>query len=306
MQWREHISNAAKGFGMGAADVVPGVSGGTMALVMGIYQRWIDAIRSFDHVWFGYLMRLQIRESFKHADFAFLIPLLFGIMAALVFFTRIVPLPTLLHSHPEPIYGLFFGLILASIVILIRESGVSGPRCFSLVFVGAALGFFIVTRVPVDTPDSGWFIFMCGFIAISAMLLPGISGSFILLILHKYDTILGAIGRLDFSVLLPFMFGALVGLLLFSRLLSWLLARYHKSSLLLITGILVGSLWVIWPFQQRVYVTLQGKEKLLSSTPLLPESWLQTDTLFVIAMMALGFISVLWLHYLAHKPQGQG
>lgn len=300
MQWLLH---ATKGFAMGAADVVPGVSGGTMALVLGIYQRWIDAIRAFDKVWLNQLLKGQFQQSFQHIDLFFLMPLLLGIASALLFFTRILPLPSLLHTHPEPIYGLFFGLILASIVLLIQQSGLSGWRCLGWIILGTVLGFFIVTRVPMNTPDSAVFIFFCGFIAISAMLLPGISGSFILLILHKYDTILGAIGRLDFLVLLPFAFGALAGLIVFSRFLSWLLARFHKASLLVITGILAGSLWVIWPFQQRDYVLLHGKQKLLSSTPLLPESWLQTEVLQALMMAIIGFVGVLWLHRLAHQQQ---
>jgi len=301
MAWREHLIHSAKGFAMGAADVIPGVSGGTMALILGIYQRWIAAIHSFDKTWLKQLLRLQFRESAKHTDLIFIIPLLIGIASALLFFTRIIPLPQLLHSHPEPIYGLFFGLIIASIVLLIQQSHIKHWHSLGYIILGAALGFFIVTRVPLNTPDSALFIYLCGFIAISAMLLPGISGSFILLILHKYDTILNAIGSLNLSILIPFAFGALTGLILFSRLLTWLLKRFHQSSLLTITGILIGSLWVIWPFQQRVYIILHGKQKLLSSSPLLPESWLQIDTLFAILMAIIGFISVLYLHYLAHK-----
>jgi putative membrane protein len=297
------IQIALKGFCMGAADVVPGVSGGTMALILGIYQRWLLAIKSFDAIWFKAILCLDIKTVLNRPHFGFIIPLVFGIFAAIVFFTRVIPLPQLLHSHPELIYALFFGLVLGSISSIVRQTPKITGLMLILMCAGAALAWFVVTRVPVNTPDSAWFIMFCGFIAISAMLLPGLSGAFLLLILHKYEAIMNGISHLDFAIILPFSFGALLGVITFSRVLSWLLARYYRETLFSIVGVLLGSLWVIWPFQIREYVSVRGKEKLISSTPILPDQW-NNQVYLVIALVLFGMFLVLFLQHLSHKKTG--
>ena len=280
---------------MGSADIIPGVSGGTMALILGIYERLLGAIRSFDSVWLASLLKLRFADAFARNDLFFLVPLGIGILSALLFFTRVVPLPTLIHTHPESVYGLFFGLILASILILMKEVERYGVREVLTTLAGIAVGLAIVNLVPVETPTTAWFIFLCGFVAISAMLLPGISGSFILLILGKYAYIIDALGQFNVSVILAFGFGALSGLLVFSRTIIWLLKHYHQATLLVIKGILIGSLWVIWPFQDRVYETVRGKEKLVGATPLWPEA-LDGTVMASVAFMLAGFVLVMVIH----------
>jgi putative membrane protein len=289
-----------KGFCMGSADIVPGVSGGTMALILGIYERLLGAIRSFDRAWLDDLLNLRIRQALGRNDLAFLIPLLLGIGSAILFFTRVVPLPSLILSHPEQIYGLFFGLIVASIVILMGEVDHYGPREVIIALLGAALGLAIVNLVPMETPTALWFIFLCGFVAISAMLLPGISGSFILLILGKYAYIINALGNFDLSVIVTFCAGILTGLIVFSRAITWLLARYHQATLLLIKGILIGSLWIIWPFQDRTYVMIRGKQKLVGSEPVWPDV-VDGTVLASLACLAAGFALVMLIHHYAGK-----
>ncbi|MGK2926440.1 MAG: DUF368 domain-containing protein [Lysobacterales bacterium] len=289
--------HAVKGFCMGSADIIPGVSGGTMALILGIYERLLMAIRSFDRAWLASLLRLRVGEALARNDLPFLLPLVLGIGLALLFFTRVVPLPTLIVTRPELVYGLFFGLILASIAVLMGEVERYGPRQVLTALAGVALGFLIVTLVPVTTPDAPWFIFLCGFVAISAMLLPGISGSFMLLILGKYAYIIDALGSFDLVVISTFVAGMLTGLVAFSRAIVWLLGRYHQSTLLVIKGILIGSLWIIWPFQERVFETVHGKERLVGSSPVWPDAFDGT----VAASMALllaGFVLVLVIHRL--------
>jgi len=289
---------------MGAADVVPGVSGGTMAFILGIYGRLLGAIKAFDIGLLGLAGRGRWRQAAGHVDLKFLLPLVAGIACALWFFTRIIPLPALIRTHPEPVYGLFFGLISASIVILALSppGWRNSHRCLAV--LGAGFGFALVNLVPVSTPDSGWFLFLCGAVAISAMLLPGISGSFILLILKKYAYVFGAIGRLDFTVLVPFALGAVVGLLLFSRLVDWLLKRFYRGTLAAITGILTGSLWVIWPFQERSFELREGKRHLLSSTPVWPVQW-DSLAIFSLLLAGLGGALVWLLHRLAaHRRDG--
>jgi putative membrane protein len=285
---------------MGMADLVPGVSGGTMAFILGIYERLLAAIRSFDKVWLLAVFRLDVAVIIKRPHFAFIIPLVAGIFSALFFFTHVIPLPLLIRESPELVYGLFFGLILGSIIVLMGELKGFGPGDAVTLVLGTLLGLIIVNMVPLQTPDAAWFIFVAGAIAICAMILPGISGSFLLLLMHKYSTLLTAIGELNFSILAPFALGCIAGLVSFARLLGWLLSRFYQRTLLVIKGILIASLWVIWPFQERVYETLVGKERLVSSLPQWPVRFDET-VIGSLGLMLLGLAIVLSIHALSRR-----
>ena len=289
----------AKGFCMGAADVVPGVSGGTMAFILGIYTRLIDAIKSFDVAWVGALLKFNFRTFFARPHFAFLIPLGLGLVSAVIFFTRIVSIPSLLKTHPEHIYSLFFGLILGSILVLFDEIGWNSVTDGLHMLLGIVIGGVVVSAVPTQTPDTWWFIMASGAIAICAMVLPGISGSFILLILGKYAFVLDGIGNLKLAIIVPFALGAAFGLAAFTRLLSWLLHRFERPMLLIISGFLVTSLWVIWPFQQRQYISVRGKQQLLESSPIAPP-W-ETITIEASFLALLGLVIVIGASRLANR-----
>lgn len=290
----------AKGFCMGAADVVPGVSGGTMAFILGIYSQLLNAIRSFDVEWLQQIIQLKWHAALQKPHFGFLIPLVIGLVIAVVVFTKIIPLPQLLHSHPELIYGLFFGLVLGSIVTLLPQAARYDLITAIYLPLGIIVGFAFSNLVPVSTPDATWFVFLSGVLAISAMLLPGISGSFILLILNKYELVWMGISNLNLWVIVPFGLGALTGLILFSRVLSWLLAHYERYTLLIIIGILIGSLWKIWPFQERHYATFHGKQKLISASPYFPFEF-DLTVLAAFALVLVGFAGVLLLQRLAQQ-----
>lgn len=245
---------------MGSADIVPGVSGGTLALIVGIYTRLINAIKSFDTRFFKQLITLKLSDALDGVHWKFMVMLLSGIFSAVLFFTKVVPLQIYMFTNPELVYGLFFGLIVGSIFVLVKA--IDGLNWIHGLFIliGAAIGFWVVTLVPTDTPEAPWFVFISGSVAICAMILPGISGSYFLLILRKYDYILAQFGKIGTSemmggllALLPFVLGAIVGLALFSRLLSWLLDRYEAKTLAVLIGFLIGSLYVIWPYQDRNY-----------------------------------------------------
>jgi putative membrane protein len=263
--WSEAPFLMIKGFLMGSADIVPGVSGGTMALITGIYDRLIGAIRSFDTTSITHALKFNVKKLFEYIHWRFLLLLLSGIFLAVLFFTRIVPLQIYMFTHPELIYGLFFGLIVGSIVLLIFEIDPK-ERTKKIVLplvAGTLIGFWVVTLVPTDTSESFLFVFLSGAIAITAMILPGISGSYLLLILRKYDYILSQLGALGgsetidaFLNLLPFGLGAIAGLMIFSRILSWLLKNYNTITIAILIGFLIGSLYVIWPFQEREYQTV--------------------------------------------------
>lgn len=261
--WKELPYLMIKGFLMGSADIVPGVSGGTMALITGIYDRLIHAIKSVDFQALKSFFLFRWSAFFGHFHWKFLLQLFSGIVLAVIFFTRVVPLQVYMFTHPEIVYGLFFGLIVGSVFLLIAEIDSSKKNWTSLapLAAGALFGFWVVTLVPADTPDTFWFVFLSGSVAICAMILPGISGSYILLIFRKYDYILSQLGELGSAGtgqallnLLPFVLGCLIGLALFSRFLSWLLRNYHAVTLFVLIGFLIGSLYVIWPWQEREYV----------------------------------------------------
>lgn len=261
-RWSESPYLIVKGFLMGSADIVPGVSGGTMALITGIYHRLIDAIKSVNGRLISRLLKFRFKEVFSILHWKFLILLVSGMVLAVAFFTHVVPLQIYMFTHSEIVYGLFFGLILGSIFLLVAEVALKNWKWkyWLPLAAGAFFGFWIVTLVPADTPETFLFVMLSGAISICAMILPGISGSYILLILRKYEYILTQVGNIGGSEtldaminLIPFFIGAVIGLALFARLLSWFLKRNYTVTILVLVGFLVGSLYVIWPFQEREY-----------------------------------------------------
>lgn len=290
----------ARGFCMGAADVVPGVSGGTMALILGIYERLLGAIRAFDVGALKLLLTGRINDAWRHVDGLFLLCLLSGIATAIVFFTRVVPLPLLITTHPEHVYGLFFGLIIGSVGLLLRELPGWRTQDWASLLTGAIAGWLVVTLVPVSTPETWWFVMIAGALAISAMILPGISGSFILLILQKYAFIFDALGRFDLTVIVPFAAGCGLGLMVFSRALHWLLGRFHQTTLVFIIGLLIASLWRIWPFQDRVYQVVRNKERLVSSTPVWPGGT-ELPIAMPATLMVTGLLAVILIGFMARR-----
>ena len=302
---KQRIILIAKGFCIGTADIIPGVSGGTMAFVLGIYGEFIAAIKSFDLAALTALLRLDFRQAAARPHFGFILPLLLGIVAALLFFTRVVPLPQLLLDYPEQIFGLFFGLIGGSILVLLRETDAMTGMDYITLTLGAAGGYIVFNLVPVQTPEAGWFIFIAGALATCAMMLPGISGSFVLLILNKYAYVFNAIGYFNLSVLLPFAGGVLAALVFFSRLLSWILDRWYRATVVFITGLLLASLTVIWPFQERIYETVGGDPLLVETHPVVP-SGLSLPVLLSFTFIIAGIIIVLLINHF-HKPRpGRG
>ncbi len=299
--FKPNLKLFAKGFCIGSADVVPGVSGGTMAFILGIYPQLINAIKSFNLDWLKSVIRFDIKGAIAKPHLSFLIPLFVGAFVALLFFTRVVPLPTLIKTEPEIIYGLFFGLIVGSILFMFKQAGLKNlGQNLPFLLVGLVFGGFVVTLVPASTPNAAWFIFLCGALAISAMLLPGISGSFILLMMKKYAYIFDAIGQFDFSIIIPFAFGMLAGVIFFSRLLSFLLKNLYQQTVQFIIGLLLASLYVIWPFQLRSYEIIRGKERLMSSVPYLPDLF-DKQVIISLTMLLIGLIVVILLERIAEK-----
>ena len=284
-----------KGFCIGSADVIPGVSGSTIAFILGIYPKLINAIKSFDSKWLSMIFSLNFRGVLQRPNFNFLIPLGIGILSAVFFFTQIIPLHILVLTHSEIIYGLFFGLVLGSIILFLYKLGTNFiSKYFIFLLFGIFFGVYFISLVPSSTPDDSWFIFICGIVSISAMLLPGVSGSFILLMMKKYAYILNAIGHIELSIIVPFIFGVIMGLIVFSRLISYILEYFYQQTILFMTGLLIASLYVIWPFQNRFYEIIQNKEIMTSSRPQIPEL-LSEQVFYSITMMIFGLLIVIIL-----------
>ena len=249
----KYIMTAVKGACMGAADVIPGVSGGTIAFIMGIYDDFVGSLASINGEAVRLLLKGQFKAFWKHINGGFLLSLVIGIGISVIALAGLMQ--ALLSDYPIQTWAFFFGLIVASSAFIIR--GISGWKLREgvLLLLGVILGVTICTLSPTQTPDGLWFIFLSGAISICAMILPGISGSFILLILGKYEYIMGVISGLfsgefwsNFLILCVFLIGAVVGILGFSKFLHWLLARWNKETLIVLAGFIIGSLVKVWPW----------------------------------------------------------
>jgi putative membrane protein len=254
------------GLAMGSADVVPGVSGGSMAFILGIYGQLLEAIAGFDLQLLDLLRRGlggeagAWRAAAARVHLGFLVPLLAGLLGAVLILVR--PITWLYAEHPVWLFAFFFGLIVGSIVLIARHAhwGLSGLVAMA---AGAAAALVFVTRVPVTMPHDPFTIFWSGAVAIMAMILPGVSGSFLLLVLGQYQHVMEAVKGLDLATLVPFALGCAVGLVVFVRLLRWLLARWHGQTVALLVGFMAGSLWKIWPFRTVLETATNAKGKLV-------------------------------------------
>lgn len=267
---------AVKGACMGAADVIPGVSGGTIAFIMGIYDEFVGSLASINGEALKLLFKGRFAAFWKHINGSFLLSLVIGIGISIIALAGLMQM--LLSDFPIQTWAFFFGLIVASSLFIIR--GISGWKLREglLLIFGILLGAVICTLSPTQTPDGLWFIFLSGALAICAMILPGISGSFILLILGKYQFIMGCISDLVSGVNLgqnlliigTFGCGALIGILSFSRFLHWLLARWQKETMIVLAGFIIGSLVKIWPWTNAEAIALSQFPELASLGDTIP------------------------------------
>ena len=288
-----------RGMLMGAADIVPGVSGGTMAFITGIYDTLIDSIRAFDLACLRLVLRGQIKAAWQHVNGQFLLALALGIATSIVSLARVIS--WLLENQPVPLWAFFFGLILASALVLLRQVGQWTAARISCLLAGAVIALTIALS-PVVNMDIGMAgVFISGFVAICAMILPGISGSFILVLLGMYATVLGALKSLDLAFIAVLGAGAVTGLLCFSRLLHWLLHHFHHATMAVLTGFLFGSLAVVWPWKRVLewVVDRHGDLKPAQQIPVSPAEYLTVSgqdpqLLLCIGLMFAGFLAV-WI-----------
>ena len=297
-----YLGLTMKGFCMGAADVVPGVSGGTMAFILGIYQELIKSIKSFDLIFLRLLFSLKVKDALDHVSWQFLMAIGLGILIAI--FTLAKILAWLLQNQPVLIWSFFFGLIVASLFTVSKHLNKWVPSIFAWIGLGALCTYLLVGMVPTKTPDTAWFLFMSGAIAICAMILPGISGAFILVLLGKYHYVLEAVNNRDIFSLLLVATGAGVGLVTFVRLLNWIFNRYHDITIGLLTGLMFGSLRKVWPWKK----TLQGMRDThgnviaTAQANILPSQW-DTELMIALCLAAIGSLVVFSLNFLAEKKK---
>lgn len=315
---KAHIFNALKGMGMGMAEVVPGVSGGTIAFITGIYERLINVIKAIGPELIQSLRKDGLRGAWKTLDGSFLISLLTGMVIGIV--VGVFLITYLLATYPLLVWSYFFGLILVSAWLVGKQiSGWDGQIIF-LFTLGAAIAYFITVAVPASGNPELWYVFVCGSIAVSALLLPGISGSFILLLLGMYTYIIPTVKsalktfQIDqLIILMVFGSGMLVGMALFSRVISWTFKHYKDFTLAILTGFLIGSLNKIWPWQE-VISTMEkdgGEKVVVFSKSVLPMTFSGLGDNFLygndpqifgcIIMVIAGFLTVFLSEILAKR-----
>jgi putative membrane protein len=255
-QFKDYLLILLKGLCMGAADVVPGVSGGTIAFITGIYDEWLNSLKRCTPAVLLMIKREGIKKTWEYINGNFLVALFGGILISLKTFAAVVLFA--MDAYPILVWAFFSGLVAASIYLLVREQrGWGIIEIIGLLF-GIAFILAISYMAPSQLPAHGWILFLGGFVAICAMILPGISGSFILLLVGLYPVFLQAIHHFEIAKLLWFGAGCITGLVVFSRFLLWLLNSYHSQTLAVLIGFLIGSLSVTWPWKQALLTTVDS------------------------------------------------
>ena len=295
----KHLWLYLKGIAMGSADVIPGVSGGTIAFITGIYTELLDSIKAVNLQALIVLFKQGPKAAWQAVNGTFLVTLLAGILTAILTLAKVIHY--LLDQHAVLLWSFFFGLILAASLHMAKQIKQWQPATVAALLIGALIAGFISIASPSSIEASYLNIFIAGSIAICAMILPGISGSFILLLMGLYAPVLAAVKGLQLDIMAIFALGAVLGLMLFSRLLSWLLHHYQDLMFSLLTGFMLGALLKVWPWKETISYRLNSKGQDVPFEQLnrLPE-WVNNDQLLTaLALAGVGFVSVLLLEKLS-------
>jgi len=297
-----------KGAGMGAANVIPGVSGGTIALITGVFERLINALKSLNIKAISLFFKGQWKEFAQHTDFWFLVTLFAGVGASIFSLAKL--LDFLFTHYPVYVWSYFFGLIIASVYSVGRTIKKWSWSVVLFFLVGAAIAIGITFAKPASENDAFWYLIICGVVAVCSMILPGISGSFVLLLMGNYQLfMIHAVSDLNLGILLPVVLGAIVGLIAFSHFLSWLFRTFPGQTLSSLTGFMFGSLLLLWPWKGVVYLTGDDGMNILNrhGEPIpdhynfwLPEADL--SLLIAIACIVAGLLTIILLEIKA-KPK---
>lgn len=283
-----------RGMCIGGADIIPGVSGGTMAFILGIYEELVDSIRTFGtkELWKNLLL-LRLRPLLHIVNWQFLLPVALGVVLMALSFAKI--LEYLMKTHPVLLWSFFFGLILASLHVVSRRIRRWTHKRLVTLLCGAGIAYLFVGILPMETPETWWFLTLAGVLAACAGLLPGISGAFVLVLLGKYHFALSSLNEGQFFNLLPLGIGAIAGLIFFSRIISWLLNHYHDTTVAFLTGLMLGSLRKVWPW----------KEGIPNPENIIPPLWINQapnpDVLWGVALIVIGCVVVFLLEWWGYR-----
>lgn len=308
---KEHIANFFKGFAIGAANVIPGVSGGTIALITGIFERLINAIKSFDLKALRLLLKGRVKEFIEYTDLIFLISIGIGMIISIFSLAKI--LEYLFNYYPIFIWSYFFGLIAASVYYVGKTIDKITISVIIWFFVGSFIAFIITIIHPGQANDNWLYIILCGILSISSMILPGLSGSYVLILMGNYKLIvIDAINTLNLKILIPFAFGAVVGLFAFAHLLSLLYKKFKNQTIALLTGFILGSLSILWPWKysfdldHNIIPTDRFGHLLINTSAVYFKNYLpKVDTTFILAIVIaiLGTLTLIFLETWANKKQ---
>ncbi len=311
-----------KGMAMGIAEVIPGVSGGTIAFITGIYKRLLDSIKNINYKAIKLLFKGEVREFWKRVDGEFLITIFGGMAIGLL--SGVFVISYLLKNHIEPLWGFFFGLIIASVIYIGKQVKKWNFYSFLILLLGIVFAYFLVAMHPMEGNRAYWYVFFSGLIAISALIMPGISGSFMLLILGMYTIIIPEVKILltdrsldSFLILAVFGTGMIVGLFTFARVMSWAFKQHEQKTLIILTGFMIGSLYKIWPWRialswlnkntNKIETGLESiakitgeHNKVITEKLVLPSDYLISDPRIatVVVAMVLGFAIVFFMERL--------
>ena len=273
---------------MGIAEIIPGVSGGTIAFITGIYEELINSIKSVNSASIKLLINFKLTSFWKHINGTFLLTLLLGMLTSILALSRVIVF--LLNDHPFKIWGFFFGLIIASAIVIFGKVEKMSINVFIASIIGLIISSYIALEAPSATPNTDLFIFLSGAIAISAMILPGISGSFILVFLSKYEFILNSLNNFDIAVISIFIAGCVVGLVTFSRVFSYLFKKYNDIVVSVLVGFLLGSLFKVWPFYKVLEYDAYNEP--IYTSPVLPSTGQENELLYFIVFSIISFMSM--------------
>lgn len=286
---KEYIIILLKGVAVGVANVIPGVSGGTIALITGIFERLIDSLKSFGLGALKLLLSGKWKLFVEKTDFYFLVTLMVGVVLALVTLARIFDF--LFTHYPVYIWSFFFGLILASVYFVGKTVEKWNVATIASFTVGAVVAVLFTFLTPATQNDGFLYLVLCGVVAVCSMILPGLSGSFVLILLGNYQLIaIDAINNRDIAILFPVALGAVVGLVAFSHLLSWVFKRYKDQTIALLTGFILGSLGVIWPWKEAIVQLFGEKEKVIGYHYLWPK--MNLEFVMALVLMVLGIVII--------------
>lgn len=312
----DYVLITLKGIAMGAADVVPGVSGGTIAFISGIYEELIESINKINFSVIKGIKENGIKNTWAAINGNFLVALVLGIAISVVTFSKIIV--HLLDTQPILVWSFFFGLVIASILFIWKEITSWSWKSILSLLIGIVISYYITIAKPTESPDSYWYLFISGFLAIIAMILPGVSGAFILLLMGSYQTVIGTINQLreglsivNFEIignallkLGTFAIGAILGLKLFSKVLTWMFSNHKNTTLALLVGFMIGSLNKIWPWKEVIETRINshGETVPFIEKSILPQNFEgDPQILTAIIMVICGFMLIFGLEKIANR-----